>query len=239
DARRGAGLLRARRGRPRARGGGAREDRRRRTGRPAVAAGRAGRAAGLGARDLGALAGGPGGAPGRSGAHRRRAPRRDGASRPQRRPVAAPSRPRPPLDAGRAARGRVPQGGAAARRVAGTGDRAVHVSSGCVRRDPGRGKGDEGRVIPRIVTTPIAPLALPATTLVPRRVEADVIAAALPGPGRDQLAAGEVLVVTTGQQPGLFTGPLYTIYKALSAMALARRVARERRTPVVPVFWVA
>ena len=94
-------------------------------------------------------------------------------------------------------------------------------------------------MIPRIVATPIAPLALPATTLAPRRVDADVIAAALPGPGRDQLAAGEVLVVTTGQQPGLLTGPLYTVYKALSAMALARRLARERRTPVVPVFWVA
>jgi uncharacterized protein YllA (UPF0747 family) len=48
-----------------------------------------------------------------------------------------------------------------------------------------------------------------------------------------------VLVVTSGQQPGLFTGPLYTIYKALSAVALARRIERERRTPVVPVFWVA
>src|SRR5205085_140618 len=36
-----------------------------------------------------------------------------------------------------------------------------------------------------------------------------------------------------------FTGPLYTVYKALSAMALAARLERERRAPVVPVFWVA
>jgi uncharacterized protein YllA (UPF0747 family) len=48
-----------------------------------------------------------------------------------------------------------------------------------------------------------------------------------------------VLTITTGQQPGLFTGPLYTVYKALSALALARRCAREWHTPVVPVFWVA
>ena len=94
-------------------------------------------------------------------------------------------------------------------------------------------------MIPRIVATPIAPLTLPAPGLKPRRVEPDVVAAALPGPGRDRLAAGDVLVVTTGQQPGLLTGPLYTIYKALSAIALARRLERERGMPVVPVFWVA
>jgi bacillithiol synthase len=94
-------------------------------------------------------------------------------------------------------------------------------------------------VIPRIVTTPIAPLELPAPGLAPRRVAPDVVGAVLPGPARERLAAGEVLVVTTGQQPGLFTGPLYSVYKALSAIALARRLERERRVPVVPVFWVA
>ena len=47
------------------------------------------------------------------------------------------------------------------------------------------------------------------------------------------------LVVTTGQQPGLFTGPLYTIYKALSTAALARVLERQWQRPVVPVFWVA
>ena len=93
--------------------------------------------------------------------------------------------------------------------------------------------------IPRIVTTPIpGPMGAPAT-VTPRRVSADVLAAVLPGPGRDRLASGEVLVVTTGQQPGLFTGPLYTIYKALSAAALARCLEAERKIPVVPVFWVA
>jgi len=92
---------------------------------------------------------------------------------------------------------------------------------------------------PRIVTTPIPGAGAEPSYVPPRRVSADVLAAVLPGPGRDRLAAGEVLVVTTGQQPGLFTGPLYAIYKALSAAALARRLERERKVPVVPVFWVA
>ncbi|HEX4574240.1 MAG TPA: bacillithiol biosynthesis BshC [Gemmatimonadales bacterium] len=94
-------------------------------------------------------------------------------------------------------------------------------------------------MIPRIVPTPIAPLRLPALRLAPRPVAADVIAAALPGPGRERLAQGAVLAVTTGQQPGLFTGPLLTLYKALSAVALARRLERDAVAPVVPVFWVA
>jgi bacillithiol biosynthesis cysteine-adding enzyme BshC len=47
------------------------------------------------------------------------------------------------------------------------------------------------------------------------------------------------LCVTTGQQPGLLTGPLYTIYKALSAAALARAMQSKLQRPVVPVFWVA
>jgi bacillithiol synthase len=99
------------------------------------------------------------------------------------------------------------------------------------------------RVTPRIVATPLAPLELPQRRIAPRRVAPAVVAAALPGPGRERLAGDAVLVVTTGQQPGLFTGPLYTVYKALSAVALARRLerlwAQDGGPAVVPVFWVA
>jgi bacillithiol biosynthesis cysteine-adding enzyme BshC len=47
------------------------------------------------------------------------------------------------------------------------------------------------------------------------------------------------LCVTTGQQPGVLLGPLYTLYKAVTAVALAARLERLLDRPVVPVFWVA
>jgi len=55
----------------------------------------------------------------------------------------------------------------------------------------------------------------------------------------ETLLAGDALCVTTGQQPGLFLGPLYTVYKALSAVALAERLETVLGRAVVPVFWVA
>lgn len=94
-------------------------------------------------------------------------------------------------------------------------------------------------MISRIIATPISPTGATPLAGKPRAISPDILAAILPGPGRDRLAAGAVLAVTTGQQPGLFTGPLYTVYKALSAIALARRLEQERGVPVVPVFWVA
>ncbi len=45
--------------------------------------------------------------------------------------------------------------------------------------------------------------------------------------------------VVTGQQVGLFGGPAYTLYKALSAVKIARRWGEELNTPVIPVFWLA
>ncbi|MEP6506876.1 MAG: bacillithiol biosynthesis cysteine-adding enzyme BshC [Gemmatimonadales bacterium] len=56
---------------------------------------------------------------------------------------------------------------------------------------------------------------------------------------RLQRAADRGFVVTAGQQPGLFGGPLYTWWKALSALSLANRLESETGLPVAPVFWAA
>lgn len=47
------------------------------------------------------------------------------------------------------------------------------------------------------------------------------------------------MVVVTGQQAGVLGGPLYTVYKALTAVHLARDWTERLGQPVVPVFWVA
>ena len=45
--------------------------------------------------------------------------------------------------------------------------------------------------------------------------------------------------VLAGQQPGLLLGPLYTFLKAVSAIALAKRLSKETNAPVLPLFWIA
>lgn len=54
----------------------------------------------------------------------------------------------------------------------------------------------------------------------------------------DLLRDADCLAVVSGQQAGLFSGPLYTIYKALSAVKLAGCLT-QRQTKAVPVFWIA
>lgn len=54
----------------------------------------------------------------------------------------------------------------------------------------------------------------------------------------DRLGESDSVAVVTGQQAGLFTGPLYTILKALTAIGLTTRL-RERGINAVPVFWIA
>ncbi len=54
-----------------------------------------------------------------------------------------------------------------------------------------------------------------------------------------RLAEPGATVVASGQQAGLFGGPLYVAYKAMAAIKVARSVESDSGRPVVPLFWIA
>ena len=55
----------------------------------------------------------------------------------------------------------------------------------------------------------------------------------------ERVAAAGGVLVTTGQQPGLFGGALLTLVKAISTIALADVLERETGVPTAPLFWAA
>jgi bacillithiol biosynthesis cysteine-adding enzyme BshC len=54
-----------------------------------------------------------------------------------------------------------------------------------------------------------------------------------------ELGGPGATAIVTGQQAGLFGGPLFVLWKALATVEVAAILERERGRPVVPVFWVA
>jgi len=94
----------------------------------------------------------------------------------------------------------------------------------------------------RLLATPFAlPAAWPGQR--PGGLDARLRPSLIPAPGlerlRPEVERPNLLAVTSGQQPALFTGPLYTVHKALSAAALARALSAKWGRPVLPLFWVA
>jgi uncharacterized protein YllA (UPF0747 family) len=91
-----------------------------------------------------------------------------------------------------------------------------------------------------------AAAAVPAAAAPPDRSElAAALADANAGYGHPaaeaiaaRLADPATRVVVTGQQPGLFGGPLYTLSKAVAAVLWAERL-EAAGTPAVAVFWVS
>ncbi len=68
-------------------------------------------------------------------------------------------------------------------------------------------------------------------------------ASALPGsPARSAaiaaLARPGTTCIVTGQQVGIFLGPLYTLHKAATAVARARWLVERTGCPCIPVFWL-
>ncbi len=55
----------------------------------------------------------------------------------------------------------------------------------------------------------------------------------------DLLEQSGTSAVIGGQQAGLLSGPLFTLYKAITVIQLAKREQKRLGRPVVPVFWIA
>jgi bacillithiol biosynthesis cysteine-adding enzyme BshC len=53
-----------------------------------------------------------------------------------------------------------------------------------------------------------------------------------------RLADAATVAVVTGQQAGLFGGPLFTLFKAMTALKLAERATGQHGVPSVAVFWI-
>jgi bacillithiol synthase len=52
------------------------------------------------------------------------------------------------------------------------------------------------------------------------------------------LADPSTVAIVTGQQAGLFGGPLFTLLKAVTTIRLSARLSREHGVKAVPVFWI-
>jgi bacillithiol biosynthesis cysteine-adding enzyme BshC len=83
-----------------------------------------------------------------------------------------------------------------------------------------------------------AAAASPAVVEILRTQQAALAPSAAGAAALDALARGDTAVVATGQQVGLFLGPLYSFYKAASAIAVARALEAETGVRCVPLFWL-
>ena len=90
-----------------------------------------------------------------------------------------------------------------------------------VPRPPSRLDARERAALARALEAHLAPLAPHVAVLDAARSLADL----------------RTCAVVTGQQPGFLASPLYSLYKALQAIRLARVLREEWKTPVVALFW--
>ncbi len=97
-----------------------------------------------------------------------------------------------------------------------------------------KGEGSELRIVAHPVVGDVPAIAPRDGGLAPSLAEAFV-----PSPALDRLRQPGALAITSGQQPGLFGGPMYVVHKALAAAALARALEAAWQRPVVPIFWMA
>lgn len=92
----------------------------------------------------------------------------------------------------------------------------------------------------RIARARLAAERIPAPSLITilRDQQANLPASPTRVANMQALAGGKTAVVATGQQVGLFLGPLYAFYKAASAIAVAQAIETESGVRCVPLFWL-
>jgi bacillithiol synthase len=71
-----------------------------------------------------------------------------------------------------------------------------------------------------------------------RRLAPSIHALGDAGDRLERILDGDGFFVTTGQQPALFGGPLYTLYKILAAIRLAEELETRLQRPVLALFWI-
>ena len=100
------------------------------------------------------------------------------------------------------------------------------------------GAADIGLIVDRIRTLEPADYPLPALKAILSAENRRI------GSGQATLDAighigTDTVFVVCGQQAGLFGGPLYTLYKAMHAVKLARLLTDRTDRTVLPLFWIA
>lgn len=118
-----------------------------------------------------------------------------------------------------------PLGGSSLATLAINGDGGAFFPERPPNADAWRARMDEARsTVDRVWLGTLAP-AIAAGSKAAERLE--------------RVAQGRGVLVTTGQQPGLFGGPIYTWGKALSALAFADALEAATGIPTAPLFWAA
>jgi len=79
----------------------------------------------------------------------------------------------------------------------------------------------------------------PTTAILDERLAEEIAEYNVSVGGNRSELSGPLAVISTGHQPTIFTGPLYTVYKAITAIQAAERIEKKYGIRCIPLFWIA